>query len=146
MDPVRHIKRLEETAISTPEQNKEVVLRAFDTLFHQRDYAAAAELWSEDYIQHSRHIAPGRDGLFDLVRSLPPTLRYEHQLAVADGDYVILYGRYSGTGQTASVVADVVRIDNGKLAEHWDVWEDEATRTESAGDSPMFGDTFPPER
>lgn len=64
---------------------------------------------------------------------------------VAEGDYVMLYGRYSGTGNpAASVVVDVVRIKDSKLAEHWDVWEDEATRTESASGLPMFGDQFFP--
>ncbi|MEU9125187.1 nuclear transport factor 2 family protein [Streptomyces sp. NPDC048506] len=131
---------------TTPEQNKALVLKAFDTLFGKRDYVAAEELWSDRYVQHSRHIPPGRAGLFDLVRSLPDTLRYENQFVTAEDDYVILYGRYSGTGSPkAAVVADVVRIENGKLAEHWDVWEDEATHAESASGLPMFGDHFPPD-
>ncbi|MGW4993611.1 nuclear transport factor 2 family protein [Streptomyces mirabilis] len=132
--------------MSTPEQNKELVLTAFDTLFGKRDYAAAEEFWSEEYLQHSRHIPPGREGLFNLVRALPAALRYDNQLAVAEGDYVMFYGRFSGTGETASVVADVVRVENGRLAEHWDVWEDEATRAESASGLPMFGDRFPHDR
>ena len=67
------------------EKNKALVLDAFDTLFNKRDYAAAEKYWSPDYIQHSAHIEPGRDGLFNLIRSAPDTLRYEHQLIVADG-------------------------------------------------------------
>ncbi|MPY52431.1 nuclear transport factor 2 family protein [Streptomyces acidicola] len=132
--------------MSIPEQNKELVLTAFDTLFGKRDYEAAQEFWSEKYLQHSRHIPPGREGLFNLVRALPATLHYDNQLTVAEGDYVMLYGRYSGTGETASVVADVVRVENGRLAEHWDVWEDEATRDESASGLPVFGDRFAPDR
>lgn len=128
---------------TTEQKNRELALHAFDTLFDKRDYAAAEEFWSENYVQHSRHIPPGREGLFGLIRSLPETLRYENQLTVAEGDYVMLYGRYSGTGTPASVVADVVRIEDGRLAEHWDVWEDEATRTGSASGAPMFGDRFP---
>ena len=54
-------------------QNKALVLEAFDTLFNKRDYAAAEKFWSPDYIQHSAHIEPGREGLFDLIKSLPPT-------------------------------------------------------------------------
>jgi predicted SnoaL-like aldol condensation-catalyzing enzyme len=45
---------------TTPEQNKAIVLKAFDTLFNKRDYAAAERFWSPTYIQHSAHIAPGR--------------------------------------------------------------------------------------
>jgi predicted SnoaL-like aldol condensation-catalyzing enzyme len=52
---------------TTPEENKALVLQAFDLLFNQRDYDAARRFWSESYLQHSAHIAPGRDGLFDLV-------------------------------------------------------------------------------
>src|SRR5438132_9697799 len=113
---------------ATPEQNKALVLEAFDTLFNQRDYEAAARFWSDTYIQHSAHIEPGREGLFSLIRSSPDTLHYDHQVVVAEGDFVILYGRFTGTGaHTASVAADVVRIENGRLAEHWDVLQDEVT-------------------
>ncbi|MFF1737353.1 nuclear transport factor 2 family protein [Streptomyces sp. NPDC058247] len=131
--------------MTTPEQNKTLVLNAFDALFNQRDYTAAEDFWSEHYIQHSAHIAPGRAGLFDLIRSLPDTLRYEHQLVLAEGDHVMLYGRFTGNGSpAASVAADVVGIENGRLAEHWDVLQDEATRAESVSGLPMFGDQFPP--
>ena len=68
---------------SSPERNKAIVLEAFETLFNKRDYAAAERFWSPNYIQHSAHIAPGREGLFALVRSSPETLRYENQLIVA---------------------------------------------------------------
>ena len=126
-----------------PEQNKALVLRAFDTLFNKRDYEAAARFWSDTYIQHSAHIEPGREGLFDLIRSAPVTLRYEHQIIVAEGDYVIVYGRFTGDGRpVASIAADVVRVEDGRLAEHWDVLQDEATEAESKSGLPMFADTF----
>ena len=69
------------------EKNKALVLEAFDTLFNKRDYARAERYWSSDYIQHSAHIAPGRDGLFNLIKSLPSTLRYEPGTIVAEGDF-----------------------------------------------------------
>jgi monoterpene epsilon-lactone hydrolase len=129
---------------ATEDANKALVLEAFDTLFNRRDYARAEAFWSPDYIQHSAHIAPGRSGLFDLVKSLPAELRYEHQLVVADGYHVILHGRFSGHGLPADwIVADIVRIADGKLAEHWDVIQDEAHQTQSVSGLPMFGDTFP---
>jgi predicted SnoaL-like aldol condensation-catalyzing enzyme len=131
-------------ANTTPEQNKALILQAFDTLFNKRDYEAAARFWSDTYIQHSAHIEPGREGLFDLVRSAPVTLRYEHQLIVAEGDYAIVYGRFTGNGRPAAwVAADVVRVEDGRLAEHWDVLQDEATEAESKSGRPMFGDRFP---
>ena len=125
------------------EKNKALVLAAFDKLFNKRDYAAAEKYWSPNYIQHSAHIEPGRDGLFNLIRNTPDSLRYEHQLIVAEGDYVIVHGRFSGTGRAVAwVAADIVRIENGRLAEHWDVLQDEATKAESKSGLPMFGDHF----
>jgi predicted SnoaL-like aldol condensation-catalyzing enzyme len=129
---------------TTPQQNTALVLEAFDTLFNRRDYGAAERFWSDRYIQHSAHISPGRNGLFNLVRTLRDTLKYENQHIVAEGDYVIAHGRFSGNGRPAAwVAADIVRIEDGKLAEHWDVLQDEATRAESLSGLPMFGDRFP---
>jgi predicted SnoaL-like aldol condensation-catalyzing enzyme len=126
------------------EKNKVLVLHAFDTLFNKRDYAAAEKYWSPAYIQHSAHISPGRDGLFDLIKSLPPTLKYEPGTIVAEGDFVIVHGRFSAFGAPANwIAADIVRIENGILVEHWDVIEDEATRQSSKSGLPMFGDKFP---
>jgi len=129
---------------NSPEQNKSLVLQAFDTLFNKRDYEAAETFWSETYIQHSAHIEPGRDGLFNLVRAAPDSLRYQNALIVAEGDYVMLHGRFSGNGQPkALIAADILRIQNGRLAEHWDVLQDEASEAESRSGLPMFGDRFP---
>src|SRR5690348_13638096 len=95
-------------------------------------------------IQHSAHIPPGRDGLFNLIRSTPAPLKYEPGLIVAENDYVIVHGRFSGTGRPRNwIAADVVRVADGVLAEHWDVLQDEATEAESRSGLPMFGTTFP---
>jgi predicted SnoaL-like aldol condensation-catalyzing enzyme len=129
---------------TTQERNKALVLEAFDTLFNKRDYGAAERFWSANYIQHSAHIAPGREGLFDLIKSLPPTLEYEPGMIVADGDLVIVHGRFSGFGASVNwVAADILRIEDGVLVEHWDVIQDEATREQSQSGRPMFGDSFP---
>ena len=125
------------------QKNKALVLDAFETLFNKRDYAAAERFWSPHYIQHSAHIEPGRDGWVNLIRSTPDTLRYEHHLIIGEGDYVIVHGRFSGIGRPVAWIAmDIVRIENGRLAEHWDVLQDEATKSESKSGLPMFGDAF----
>ena len=142
------------------EKNKALVLEAFDTLFNQRDYVAAERYWSPKYIQHSAHIAiqhsahiaiqhsahiaPGHEGLFNLIKSIPPTLKYEPGTIVADGDFVIVHGRFSGFGQPVNwIAADIVRIEGGILVEHWDVIQDEATQEQSKSGLPMFGAKFP---
>ena len=107
---------------TTPEQNKAIVLEAFDTLFNQRDYAAAEKFWSPSYVQHCAHDPRlGREGLITLIKSLPPTLKYEAETIIAYDDFVIVHGRFSGCGQPRNyLAADVIRIENGVLAEHWD--------------------------
>jgi predicted SnoaL-like aldol condensation-catalyzing enzyme len=95
-------------------KNKALVLEAFDTLFNKRDYVAAERYWSPNYIQHSAHIEPGRDGLFKLIKSIPPTLKYEPGTIVAEKDFVIVHGRFSGFGQPVNwIAADIVRIKDG---------------------------------
>jgi predicted SnoaL-like aldol condensation-catalyzing enzyme len=124
------------------EKNKRLVLEGFDTLFNKRNYAAAEKFWSPHYIQHSAHIPPGREGLFNLVKNLPPTLKYEPGKVVAEGEFVIIHGRFSGFQSTNWIAADILRIKDGIFLEHWDVIQDEATKAESKSGLPMFGETF----
>jgi predicted SnoaL-like aldol condensation-catalyzing enzyme len=129
---------------SKAENNKAIVLEAFETLFNRRDYAAAERFWSPNYVQHSAHIEPGRDGLFNLIKSVPPTLKYEPGVIVAEGDFVIVHGRFSGFGLPVNwIAADIIRMKDGVLVEHWDVIQDEATQEQSKSGNPMFGDLFP---
>src|SRR5260370_10536405 len=108
----------------TREQNRAHALEAFETLSNKRDYAAAERFWSPDYIQHSAHIEPGREGLFKLIKSIPPTLKYEPGTIVAEKDFVIVHGRFSGIGLPVNwLAADIVRIKDDVLVEHWDVIE-----------------------
>ena len=126
------------------EKNKALVLKAFDTLYKKRDYAAAERYWSPHYIQHSAHIEPGREGLFNLIKSLPQTLKYEPGTILAERDFVIVHGRFSGFGQPVNwIAADIVRIKDGVLVEHWDVIQDEVTQEQSKSGQPMFGENFP---
>jgi predicted SnoaL-like aldol condensation-catalyzing enzyme len=129
---------------SIQERNKNLVLEAFDTLFNKRDFAAAEKFWSPHYIQHSAHIEPGREGLFDLIRNTPPTLKYEPGLILAEGAWVIVHGRFSEFGLPVNwIAADIVRVQDGVLAEHWDVIQDEATEDQSKSKALMFATTLP---
>ena len=128
-------------------KNKALVLEAFDTLFNKRDYVAAERYWSPNYVQHSAHIAPGRDGLFNLIKSIPPTLKYEPGTIVAEEDFVIVHGRFSGFGQPVNwIAADILRIEDGILVEHWDVIQDEATRSSQRAACLCSGRRFRSER
>lgn len=128
------------------QKNTALVLEALDTLFNRKDYERAAQFWSNSYVQHSRHVPAGRDGLFGLVRAMGD-VRFEYDRVAANGDFVWVHSRYTSSASPAALVAvDIVRVEGGKLVEHWDVLQDEATRAESAGGYPMFGDTFAGER
>ncbi|MEV6995103.1 nuclear transport factor 2 family protein [Streptomyces sp. NPDC093228] len=133
--------------MTAADDNRKIVLEAFDTLFNKRDYEAAAKFWSPDYIQHSAHIEPGRDGLFNLIKSLPEELAHEVDVAMAEGDMVMIRGRFTGHGQPAPwIAADFVRMEGGLLKEHWDIIEEEVSRKNSVSGLPMFGSDFPEER
>src|SRR5438046_10165609 len=110
-------------------QSKRLVLEAFDTLANKRDYASAEKFWSPHYIQHSAHIEPGRDGLFELGRTLPPTLKYEPGTIGADGDLVIGPGRFSGVLPVNWIRADIFRSEDGMLVARRDGIQREATRS-----------------
>src|ERR1700687_276887 len=93
------MERRNEMSQSIEEKNKAFVLEAFETLFNKRDFARAERFWSPKYIQHSAHIPPGREGLFELVKNGPATMRYENQLILANGNLLMLHGRFTGLGE-----------------------------------------------
>ena len=125
-------------------KNKALVLEAFDTLFNKRDCAKAEQYRSPDYIRHGAHIQPSRDACINLIRNNPSTLKYVPEVIAADGDFVIVHGRFSGHARPANwIAADMLRVKDGIPIEHWDVVQDEATIGQSIKKKPMFGDTFP---
>ena len=125
------------------EKNKQLVLDAFEAAFNKKEPGAFERYWSTDYIQHSAKIGPGRDGIINVVASRPKEYHYEPGLIMAEGDYVMVHGRFSNRGvPRAIIVVDILRIENGLLAEHWDVIQEEATKEESKSGLPMFKDYF----
>lgn len=129
--------------MNTTERNKELVLKALHEAFNLRDDTAYERYWSPDYIQHSAILPPGVAGLKKEMSALPLTFKYEPGLIVAEGDHVMVHGKYSGFGAPkAWIIVDIFRIANGLLVEHWDVIQDEASEAESKSGAPMFGDVF----
>lgn len=106
---------------TTQEQNKARLLEGFDLLFNQRNYEAAKRYLSPNYIQHSAHIPPGREGLFNLVRRLRPEMKYENGMIIAEGDYLMAHGRYTRPDGPNWIVVDVIRMKDGIFEELWDV-------------------------
>jgi predicted SnoaL-like aldol condensation-catalyzing enzyme len=125
------------------EKNKALLIDGFNTLFNDHNFAEAEKLWSPNYIQHSGHIPPGRDGLFNLVKAFPDGTKWDHGIIMAEGDYVMVHSRYSFLDGSALIVVDIMRIKDGVFQEHWDVSEGAPTEAESRSKRPVFGDKFP---
>jgi predicted SnoaL-like aldol condensation-catalyzing enzyme len=59
-------------------------------------------------------------------------------MAVADGDFVMVHGRYTGWGPKPMVAVDIFRVNDGKVVEHWDVMQEEVSAAETASGHAMF--------
>lgn len=125
------------TSDDRPQRNKALVLAAMTSLFQRRDASVVPQLYAADYIQHNPDIPQGRDSLQSLVETLSPDVHYEPGMMIAEGDRVAIHGRIRGWGDAPQVVVDIFRIEDGRLAEHWDVLQDEVPATTAGGVS-MF--------
>ena len=121
-----------------PQRNKALVLEAMTSLFQRHDATAVERLYAPDYIQHNPEIPQGRDALYALVADLSQAVYYEPGLIVAEGDLVAIHGRIRGWADTPQVVVDIFRIEGGRLAEHWDVLQNEVPATNAVGGISMF--------
>ncbi|RYD23154.1 MAG: nuclear transport factor 2 family protein [Verrucomicrobiaceae bacterium] len=119
-----------------PQRNKALVLEAMKSLFQRHDASVVDRLYSPDYVQHNPNIPQGRDVLRELVVGLSQDVWYEPGMIIAEGDRVAIHGRIRGWADKPQVVVDLFRIENGQLAEHWDVLQNEAMV--AAGAVPMF--------
>jgi predicted SnoaL-like aldol condensation-catalyzing enzyme len=121
---------------------KDTVLQAAADLFGKKDPSAVDRWVAPDYRQHSSLAADGPEALRALVASLGDDFRYEGARVIADGDLVALHGIYHGFGPDPLVAFDLFRVENGKLAEHWDALTPLARATVS-GRTQTDGPTAP---
>ncbi|WP_202905342.1 nuclear transport factor 2 family protein [Luteimonas abyssi] len=121
-----------------PRRNRALVLDAMTSLFQRRDASAVERLYAPGYIQHNPDIPQGRDALRALVADLPETVHYEPGLIVAEGAFVAIHGRIRGWAETPQVVVDMFRVEDGRLAEHWDVLQNEVPVTAAKAGIAMF--------
>lgn len=117
------------TSDDRPTRNKALVVEAMTALFQRRDVSAVERLYAAGYVQHNQTMPQGRDALASIVAGLSPDVWYEPGLAVAQGDLVAIHGRIHGWALLPQVVVDIFRIEDGRLAEHWDVLQDEVMPT-----------------
>ncbi len=126
------------TTSSSTEANKALVLAGIKGIFIDRDPAVLDRLFSGDYRQHNPLIPNGPAAIKALLGNLSPDFKYELGLVMADGDYVSIHGRYIGWGPKPMIAVDIFRVANGKIAEHWDVMQEEVLAAQSANGNSMF--------
>jgi predicted SnoaL-like aldol condensation-catalyzing enzyme len=121
-----------------PRRNKALVLEAMTSLFQRHDASAVERLYARDYIQHNPDIPQGRDALQAIVANLSEAVHYEPGLMIAEGEFVAIHGRIQGWAEVPQIVVDIFRIEEGRLAEHWDVLQIEVPAKDALGSIPMF--------
>ena len=126
------------TTTNATDANRALVVAGITGLFIDCDPAVLDRLFSNDYRQHNPQIANGPAALKALLARLPPDFKYEPDLVTADGDYVSIHGRYFGWGPKPMVAVDIFRVADGKIAEHWDVMQDEVPAAQSANGNSML--------
>ncbi|MFF5554027.1 nuclear transport factor 2 family protein [Streptomyces olivaceoviridis] len=117
-----------------------VAMSAAGALFGRRDVNAVDQWALPNYKQHSPLFADGPDGLRELIASLSDDFRYVPQRSFVDGDHVVLHGTYYGFRSEPQVAFDILRVENEKLAEHWDGIVPERSNSNS-GRSQVDGET-----
>lgn len=116
--------------------NKDFVVNAVTELFINRDLTAIDRYWAEDYIQRNPMFPSGSAVIKEAFSNMPPDFKYEIGMVIAEDDLVAIHGRYTGFGPKPLIVVDIFRVEDGKIAEHWDVGQEEVLKTASG--NPMF--------
>jgi len=136
--PITVTKPADRVFDDRPERNRTLVIEAMTALFQRHDASAVERLYAPDYVQHNPSIPQGRAALSALVAGLSHDVYYEPGLTVAEGDLVAIHGRIRGWAPTPQVVVDLFRIEDGRLAEHWDVLQDDVPASAALGGVSMF--------
>ena len=124
--------------VDESEGSKAIALKAIRGVFIERDARVVQELFAPDYIQHNPTIPNGRDAIAGLLRSLPEGFGYEPGMVIAEGNIVMIHGRYVGWAPEPMVAVDIFRVENGRLVEHWDVMQAEVPARDTKSKNAMF--------
>jgi predicted SnoaL-like aldol condensation-catalyzing enzyme len=117
--------------------NKDIVLEVLRRSFVERDPTVVEQYFGANYKQHNPVIADGPSAIAKMIPTLTG-LTYEPGMAVADGDLVMVHGRYTGWGPKPMVAVDIFRIVDGKVVEHWDVMQEEVPAASTTSGNAMF--------
>ena len=117
--------------------NKEIVIEVLIRAFVEKDPTVVAQYFSANYKQHNPVIPDGPAAIAKLIPTLTG-LKYEPGMVVADGDLVMVHGRYIGWGPKPMIAVDIFRVEDGKVVEHWDVLQEEVSAADTASGNAMF--------
>lgn len=117
--------------------NKEIVLKAMNELFHEKDSNAIERYWHEAYIQHNPGMIDGHLGLKNFLPFLDASFKWQPGIVVEENNIVITHSLVHGWGPKPVIVVDIFRMEDGKIAEHWDVVQEETPNTKSKNGNAM---------
>jgi predicted SnoaL-like aldol condensation-catalyzing enzyme len=126
------------TSPTKAEANKELVRTVMTAVFIRRDFLSVAKHFSPNYKQHNPIIPNGPESIPHMVKALSPAFKYEPGMIVADGDLVMIHGRYTGWAEKPMIAVDIFKVADGKLVEHWDVMQEEVPASATKSGNPMF--------
>ena len=105
--------------------NKELVLQFYDQVFNKWDLSCVPQFMREDYIQHSPEVEEGREGFLKFIKGFIQAKPHADIIQILeDGDLVCVFFRCVFGGEKVVKVFDLYRLEDGKLAEHWDCMMD----------------------
>lgn len=122
--------------MSKIDKNKKLVETLCKTVFQNHDFSKLDEIMRDDYIQHNEDTPQGKAGFkqfFEQMFKAMPDFSYTMKKIIAEGDTVMMYSTTTATHKSEWLgnpatgnklnfdVVDIFRIENGKIAEHWDV-------------------------
>ena len=106
------------------ETNKKNVAEFYDLIINKKDFESARKYMGNYYKQHNPRVADGPEGLkthIEFLKTNFPDVRSEIKNIIAEGDYVVLHVHSRRTPERQLAIIEIFRLENGKIAEHWDV-------------------------
>ncbi|MEQ7874304.1 nuclear transport factor 2 family protein [Sphingomonas sp. ASV193] len=112
-------------AADVREANKRTVLAFYDAALKRFNIDEAVTYFTSDFIQHNPRAADGIEGFRAMLQEFVdefPGARVDVKRAFADGDFVVLHVHVKLRPEDLGLaIVDIFRLENGKIAEHWDV-------------------------
>jgi predicted SnoaL-like aldol condensation-catalyzing enzyme len=128
-------------AYELTQANKTLVTKAYQELFGDHDLTALDRYWADEYIQHNPSMTDGRGAVKTFLESIGilnwPKQQVKFERVIAEGDLVMVQtAQPASDASPGSVIVDIFRVEDGKIAEHWDVIQQ--IPTDATNPRPMY--------